>query len=114
MPLHPSTGLLFSIIVSAPPCSRKTPFDGPLPRPYIKLVVMVVGRQSATEQQNFICSANLESIMSACQICLASGLRDLHTGDVFIMFYWTKCNTADIVAVAVVVCFLVLKKRKKT
>lgn len=76
---------------------RKTPFDGLLLRQYIKLVVMVVWRQSATEQQNFICSANLKSIMSACQIFLeASRLCDLHPSDIFVTFYESKCNKHEI------------------
>ena len=55
---------------------------------------MVVWWKSATEQQNFICSANLKSIMSACQIFLdVPRLCDLHSGDIFIMFYKSKCNT---------------------
>lgn len=77
----------------------KTPFDGLLLRQYIKLVVMVVWMQSATEQQNFICSTNLEGIMPSCQIHLDTPRSgDLHFVT-YLLHTMGNCNKHEITEV---------------
>lgn len=72
----------------------KTPFDGLLLRQYIKSAVMVVWMQSATEQQNFICSTNLEGITPSCQIRLdAPRLGDLHFLDIYYVLVENAIDT---------------------